>query len=203
MENQDADREDKLARLLEAFDERLASAEFVPGDWEPLPDDIDAELIAQFNASKRCLLMLNSVWSGSRGSKLTSPRMLGHYRVLSELGRGSFGVVFLAEDTKLKRQVAVKVSHPSWLLSDAARQRFLREAEAAARLSHPQIVSIYEVGQAGQVAYIASEYCRGPNLEEWLSANPGPLPVRETAAFIASLAEAVQHAQCAACCTET
>jgi len=194
MEHQDVDREDKLARLLEAFDERLASAEFVPGDWEPLPDDLDPELLAQFDASKRCLLMLNSVCHGPRASAPMPPQMLGHYRILSELGRGSFGVVFLAEDTKLKRQVAVKVSHPSWLLSDAARQRFLREAEAAARLSHPQIVAIYEVGQAGQVAYIASEFCRGPNLEEWLAANPAPLPVREAAEFIASLAEAIQHA---------
>ncbi len=174
MENRDVDREEKLARLLEAFDERLASSQFLPGDWEPLPDDLDPETKAQFNASKRCLLMLNSAWSRSGGGQQTATRMLGHYRILSELGRGSFGVVFLADDTKLKRQVAVKVSHPSWLLSDAARQRFLREAEAAARLSHPQILSIYEVGQAGQVAYIAAEYCRGPNLEEWLASNPEP-----------------------------
>ncbi|HSP62036.1 MAG TPA: protein kinase, partial [Pyrinomonadaceae bacterium] len=91
-------------------------------------------------------------------------QMIAHYQILSVLGEGGMGKVFLAEDTKLKRKVALKVL-PSLTTNDpAARQRLLREARAAARLDHPNICAIYEVGENDGHSYIAMQYIEGQTL---------------------------------------
>ena len=92
---------------------------------------------------------------------------IGRYQILKELGRGGFGVVFLADDPSLERHVALKVPRPGALLSASLQRRFRREALAAARLTHPNIVALYEVGKAGPIQYLASAYCEGPTLAEW------------------------------------
>jgi hypothetical protein len=129
-------------------------------------------------------------WAGYAGARA----VLGRFRLRGELGRGGFGIVFLAEDTRLGRAVALKLPRPDTLASPDLRQRFLREARAAAGLDHPNIVPVYDAGEEGSVAYIASAYCPGSNLAAWLRKQPGLLPPRRAAALVAELAGAVQHA---------
>src|SRR5262249_55469377 len=91
---------------------------------------------------------------------------LGRFRIRRELGRGGFGIVYLADDPRLGRAVALKVPLPDALLDSKLRERFLREARAAAGLDHPNLVPIYEAGEVGPICYIATAYCPGTNLAE-------------------------------------
>lgn len=84
---------------------------------------------------------------------------LAQYRILSSLGEGGMGHVYLAEDTRLGRQVAVKVLSATG--QDAgARQRFLQEARLASALSHPNIAHIYEIGESGDTSFLVMEYVK-------------------------------------------
>ena len=89
---------------------------------------------------------------------------IGHYRVLDEIGRGGQGIVYLAEDTRLHRKVALKVLKGMGSLSEDAVARFRREAEAASRLDHPGICAVYEAGLDGNVPYIAMRLVEGESL---------------------------------------
>src|SRR4029079_18912821 len=84
--------------------------------------------------------------------------------VLDEIGRGGQGIVYLAEDTRLHRKVALKVLKGMGSLSDDSLARFAREAEAASRLDHPGICSVYEAGLDGNVSYIAMRLVEGESL---------------------------------------
>ena len=77
--------------------------------------------------------------------------------------------------------MALKVPRLETLATPELRQRFLREAELTAGLDHPNIVPVYEAGQAGAVGYIASAYCSGPDLGRWLAEQPRPMPPRAAA----------------------
>ena len=121
-------------------------------------------------------------------------KQLGRFEIVRELGRGGLGVVFLAHDPVLRRQVAIKVPRPEVLLNSEASARFDREAQAVARLAHPNLVPVFEIGQAGVIKYIAAAYCSGPNLANWLrelAVLPAP---RAAAALVAQLADAVHYA---------
>src|SRR5262245_16464482 len=94
--------------------------------------------------------------------------MIGHYRVVSRLGAGGMGEVWLARDTKLDRQVALKLL-PRQVTEDADRlQRFTREAKAASALNHPNIITIYEIGEFGDLRFIATEFIEGVTLRRML-----------------------------------
>lgn len=106
--------------------------------------------------------------AGSRGRprpSVESTRRLGRFQILDTLGSGGMGVVLEAYDDLLDRTVALKVLHP-WG-SDQHRARLLREAKALARLSHPHVVQVYEIGMVGDDTFIAMELVRGQNLREW------------------------------------
>ncbi len=103
---------------------------------------------------------------------------LGPYRILKLLGAGGMGLVFQAEDPKLRRLVALKVMRPEIASSLTARQRFLREARAAAAIEHDHIVQIYQVDQDGDVPYLAMQLLRGETLEDRLRRD-GTLPLAE------------------------
>jgi serine/threonine protein kinase len=103
---------------------------------------------------------------------------LGTYRVLRVLGAGGMGVVFQAEDPSLKRLVALKVLRPALAASDRARQRFLREARAAAAVKHDHIVTIYQVGEAGDIPFLSMELLHGEALDARLGRR-GKLPSAE------------------------
>src|SRR5574342_579625 len=95
--------------------------------------------------------------------------MLGPYRVLDRLGAGGMGEVYRARDTRLERDVAIKVLPTESVNDPAARTRLLREARSAAGLNHPHICTIHEVGEAEGRAYIAMELIEGRPLSEILA----------------------------------
>jgi formylglycine-generating enzyme required for sulfatase activity len=101
---------------------------------------------------------------GTSRSDWTPPERFDEYRLVEELGRGSMGQVWLAHDSVLDRLVAVKFIS-ELPASDAARERFLTEARAAARVQHPNIIAIYRVGEIGPRPYLISEYVRGETLD--------------------------------------
>ena len=100
---------------------------------------------------------------------------LGRYLLEREIGRGAMGVVFLGRDTAINRMVAIKAIPLASEFSDAelaeARSRFFREAETAGRLNHPNIVTIYDVGEERGLAYIAMEYLKGRHLSDYSRSN--------------------------------
>ena len=118
---------------------------------------------------------------------------LGGCRILDRLGAGGMGIVYLAEQIQLGRQVAVKVL-PSKRIGDAEFvQRFLREARAAAELNHPNIVQIYDFGNVGNSPFIVMEFVRGPDLKEVLI-KEGPFSVASSVEIISHVAIGLQHA---------
>ncbi|HWS89120.1 MAG TPA: protein kinase, partial [Pyrinomonadaceae bacterium] len=128
---------------------------------------------------------------GAGGPVSTAPfeslagRVLGRYRVEREIGRGGMGEVYLARDTRLDRPVALKLLPPS-LTSDPARvRRFEREARAASSLNHPNIITVYDVGEQAGMHYIVTEVVDGLTLRDW---------VREERPPLAELADAVRQA---------
>jgi WD40 repeat protein/serine/threonine protein kinase len=122
------------------------------------------------------------------------PAQIGPFRLIRVLGAGGSSIVYLAEDQRLRRQVALKIPRPETLGSAVLRRRFLREAKAAAGLDHPNLVPVYESGEAGLFCWIASVYCEGPTLAAWLRTRSEPVPAADAAALVAALASAVQHA---------
>src|SRR5881409_4500963 len=97
------------------------------------------------------------------------PSRLGRFEILREIGKGAMGQVFLANDPKIDRKVAIKtIVLPPGTSDEEAHetsQRFLREAQAAGKLLHPNIVTIFDVGEEGGVSFIAMEYIEGETLE--------------------------------------
>ena len=122
------------------------------------------------------------------------PAILGRFEIIEQIGEGGFAKVFLANDPSLDREVAIKVPKPEGLLSAESRARFEREAKSAAILSHPNIVPVFEIGSVGPIHFIASEFCAGPTLHQWLANRKQVLSPREAAKIVCCLADAVQHA---------
>jgi hypothetical protein len=119
---------------------------------------------------------------------------LGRYQLRELRGQGAFGVVYLARDTQLDRDVALKVPRSQVLADPDKRRRFESEASAAAMLDHPGIVTVYEADLASPTPYMASAYCSGPDLGEWLASEHTAVTWREAAEFVAHLADAVDYA---------
>src|SRR5262249_34400045 len=114
-----------------------------------------------------------------------SPRMLGKYRLSRQLGAGGMGVVFEADDTVLQRKVAVNLLLDRSDGPGGSAERFLREARAAARLSHPNVVPIYDVSQPQDAAFLVMEYLPGGSVHQLLQAK-GRLPWRQAAPLVSS-----------------
>jgi eukaryotic-like serine/threonine-protein kinase len=134
------------------------------------------------------------VWPSVAGPGDGPPARLGRFMILRELGRGGFGVVFLAEDPELGRQVALKLPRIEVLSQGGSWRRFLREVRATSRLDHPNLVPILEAGRAGPAAYIASVFVDGPSLADWLKRRDGSVSLRLAARLVATLARAMEHA---------
>ena len=102
-------------------------------------------------------------------------RSLSHFRIVEKIGEGGMGVVYRAEDTRLQRPVALKVLPPELVGDEERRKRFLREARAAAAVTHPNIATIYHVDEAGGMVFIAMELIEGRTLREMIGGRPMPL----------------------------
>jgi eukaryotic-like serine/threonine-protein kinase len=101
--------------------------------------------------------------------ELSANSTLSHYRIISKIGAGGMGEVYLAQDTKLDRKVALKIL-PADVAADQTRmRRFVQEAKAASALNHPNILTVYEIGQTASIHFIATEYIEGETLRHHLS----------------------------------
>src|SRR4029450_13285318 len=116
-----------------------------------------------------------------------SGRVIGHYRIVEEISRGGMGVVYRATDTRLNRDVALKVL-PDELMHDADRRhRFVQEAQAASAIEHPNVAVIYDADEADGCTFIAMELVRGLKMSDWLAGGrPALAPALELAIEIAS-----------------
>ncbi len=103
---------------------------------------------------------------GSDGHKLDKGQCLRHYEIIEQVGSGGMGEVYLAKDKTLDRQVAIKVLNQEFSQHDANLQRFIHEAKAASALNHPNILTIYEFGEAENAHFIVSEFIEGETLRE-------------------------------------
>ena len=137
------------------------------------PRDLEGEAMRRRIASRLFGAAFEAVW-------------LGRFRIIEALGAGGMGVVHAAEDTKLDRRVAIKVLRDERLRNDPQeRARLLREARALAKLSHPNVVQVHEVGEHDGGVFIVMELVRGATLREWLATAP-----RSLAEIIARFVEA-------------
>ncbi|HEX9368039.1 MAG TPA: serine/threonine-protein kinase, partial [Vicinamibacterales bacterium] len=118
-------------------------------------------------------------------------QQFGHYEVVSRLGSGGMGVVYLARDVRLNRQVAIKVLADGRVADELARTRFRREAQALSRLNHPNIATIYDFDQQDGRDFLVMEYIAGRSLRD---VGPDPLPPADVVRLGSQLAEALAAA---------
>lgn len=120
------------------------------------------------------------------------PRVVGEYELLEELGRGGMGIVWRARQKRLNRVVALKLVREGCLPGESAAKRFRREAEAAAAIQHPHIVTIHEVGESDDQLFLSMELVPGGSLADWMKRVA--FSARDAAALLAKVARAVHHA---------
>jgi serine/threonine protein kinase len=126
-------------------------------------------------------------WASSRG-----PRTLGRFELIEAIGSGAFGTVYKARDLRLDRTVAIKVPRSGHLADRADLDRFLREARSVARLRHPAIVPVHDVGEHEGVPYLISDFVQGLTLTDFLSARRSS--PHDAAELVAAVADALQSA---------
>ena len=117
----------------------------------------------------------------------------GRYSIEREIGRGGMGRVYLARDVALERPVAMKVLPPDQASNAGMRERFVREARTAARLSHPNIVAIFSVEEVGEFVFFVMAYVEGQTLRQRVTAQ-GPLPTGAGARILRDVAWALAYA---------
>ena len=117
---------------------------------------------------------------------------VSHYKIIEKLGEGGMGVVYKAEDTKLKREVAIKFLPRQIAVSDKERERFKVEAQAAAALNHPNIATIYNIEEIDDEIFIVMEYIDGKELKDKIDSNP--LGIDDTLDISLQIAKGLQAA---------
>jgi serine/threonine protein kinase/Flp pilus assembly protein TadD len=148
------------------------------------------------NERKKVQIILDSaeIMELDRTESITG-RQIGHYRVISMLGKGGMGEVYLAHDTRLGRQIALKLLPEELTLEPERVRRFQREARAASALNHPNILTIYEIGQSNAVHFIATEFIDGVTLRQHMTgARMGLQEVLDVSAQVASALVASHNA---------
>jgi WD40 repeat protein len=195
--------EQNWERLLADYDDALAAGE----RSDTVEDEVPEELRQRFDRDTSwCRLVRDALVPTAHGfedhwpfhvatEENGRPSRLGRFELRGELGRGAFGVVFLAYDPTLRREVALKVPRAESLLTTEHRVRFRQEAQAAANLNHPNIVAVYDAGEVGAISFIATAYVRGETLAEWLQRRRDePISFRMAASLIWVLSGAIEHA---------
>ncbi len=203
MKRDDDQLADEDVELLVELDESSASRSSNQAATEALGNDVHraAGVLDFINRvrehSPHCVVDLSAESSGDAWLTMDEerPTAIGRFQIRQRLGGGGFGVVFLAFDPELDRELALKVPRVETLISEQTRKRFLKESKTAASLSHPNIATIYEAGTIGPICYIASEHCRGGSLEDFLDHHPDRhLSGRLAAELVATIADAAHHA---------
>lgn len=116
----------------------------------------------------------------------------GRYELIREIGRGGYGIVYLAYDTQLNRQVAIKIARPEMVSDEAGIERFRRESRAAATLEHPGIIPVFDCGDDGQVHFYVMPFLDCENLAQWLVKQKEPLSERVAAQLLLDITEAIE-----------
>ena len=130
--------------------------------------------------------------------ELSTNSTLSHYRIVSKIGAGGMGEVYLAQDTKLDRKVALKILPADLAANQDRMRRFVQEAKAAAALNHPNIAHIYEIGESDGVNFIAMEFIDGVTLREKIHQERTEL--RKLLRFLQHAAEGLAKAHAAGNC---
>ena len=127
--------------------------------------------------------------------ELSANSTMSHYRIVSKIGVGGMGEVYLAEDTKLNRKIALKILPPEFVEDKDRMSRFVREAQSASALNHPNIITIYEIGESDGIHFIATEFIDGKTLNDYKKANPlSYKSALEIAIQVASALDEAHHA---------
>ncbi|QDU47294.1 Serine/threonine-protein kinase PrkC [Symmachiella dynata] len=154
--------------------------------------------LAGFISHRDATVALTNAQTNQQSSEpRTFPKHFGRFKVLDKIGEGGNGVVLLAFDPQLNREVALKIPRMDASISDDMDRRFLREGRAAAALTHPNIIPVYEAGKFEKGRYILSAYCAGPNLAMWIARRCAQGLVndpRKVAEWVAQLVEASEYA---------
>jgi predicted Ser/Thr protein kinase len=181
----------------------MTAANVCPHCGKPLPSDgppgqcpaclLKAALAGQ-SAPESAATGLHDFSAAATNAPETGARLkyFGDYELLEEIARGGMGVVWKARQTSLKRDVALKMIRAGALASPDEVQRFLREAEAAANLQHPNIIAIHEVGEHGGQHYFSMDYVAGRDLGALVK--DGPLAPQVAARYVKIIAEAIHFA---------
>lgn len=193
----ETDRDRRLAELIDLASSRQRRGEVVDvtliAEQHP---DLAAEFRELWAAHQMAdaLIRRSATSTGDRQPEpaASPPESYGDFEIIRELGRGGMGVVYLARQKSLDRHVALKMVLHGALASEVDRARFRNEAAAAARLIHPNIVSVHEVGEHDSRPFFCMQYVPGENLAQRLTR--GPLPGRDAARLLAGAARGVDHA---------
>jgi serine/threonine protein kinase len=152
------------------------------------PDDV-AVIMAVFRQDATATARA----TGAMAASSHDPAKIGRYRVVRRLGQGGFGRVYLAHDDELDRPIAIKVPNPERVKRSEDIEAYLAEARALARLDHPHIVPVYDVGRTSDgLCYVVSKFVEGSDLAQRL--RQGRPPLREAVEMVATVAEALHHA---------
>ncbi len=190
----DLDDDTQYAELLVEMQTELAEGNTTLDGLQERWSGVSTEIVERLETAKSCLLRMERIWPRAKTTKRETPKSVGRFEIVRELGCGGFGIVYLANDPSLSRAIALKVQRPEAILSPTLRRRFMREAKAAGSLRHPHIAAVHEVGENGLQVWIASEYCDAGSLAAWLHAKPTGVLPRSAAEFMATLADAVEYA---------
>jgi serine/threonine-protein kinase len=189
----DFERKRQFSKALSTYNIVIESGENYKDLDERIPKLKGAEATMIFGASG------GGAHPGDIGATImdmdTKPT-LGRYEVTDELGRGAMGIVYKGEDPKIHRTVAIKTVRLSDFdedILDEMKERFFREAESAGLLTHPNIVTIYDAGEEHDLAYIAMEFLKGWDLEEYTK-KENLFSLRDTLSIVAQVADALDYA---------
>lgn len=176
-----------MSELIEAdrlavYCEGLRTAQIVPSDAMECAQLLVCDgLLTQFQAK----LLLQGKWKNFF--------LGGKYKVLDQLGSGGMGTVYLCEHRYMRRRVAIKILPPEKGHSPIILQRFMREAQAVARLDHPNIVRAHDIGQHGSLFFLVLEYIEGVNLHQLVSEH-GRLTISRAVNYVVQASQGLHHA---------